>query len=100
MLSANLGKRAAPMTIEKRLDQLEKRTGFLTIASIVIVVIAIQFSAYEDVPAGPSCGISDPDALARRNLSECDLANAMRSPTVGSQIVHDLYSPVSTKASK
>ena len=69
-------------TIEERLDQLEKRRGSLTVVSIAMMVaIAIQFSACGDDlqdPAGPStnCDVSDSDALAGRNLSECSLGYA------------------------
>ena len=68
------------MTIEQRLDQLEKRNKRLTVAltMMAMVAITIQLSACGDDPAGPStnCDVSDSDALAGRNLSECNLANA------------------------
>ena len=68
------------MTVEQRLDQLEKRNKRLTIAltMMAMVAITIQFSACGDDPAGPStnCDVSDVGALAGRNLSECDLTGA------------------------
>ena len=68
------------MTIEQRLDQLEKRNRGLTVALTMMAVaaITIQFSACGDDPAGPStkCDVSDVGALAGRNLSECDLRGA------------------------
>ena len=67
------------MTIEQRLDQLEKRNKRLTVALTMMgmVAITIQFSACGEDPAGPStnCDVSDVGALAGRNLSECDLAD-------------------------
>ena len=68
------------MTVERRLDQLEKRNKRLTVAltMMAMVAITIQLSACGDDPAGPStnCDVSDVGALAGRNLSECDLVNA------------------------
>ena len=68
------------MTIEQRLDQLEKRNKRLTVALTMMAVaaITIQLSACGDDPAGPStnCDVSDVGALAGRNLSECDLRGA------------------------
>ena len=68
------------MTVEQRLDQLEKRNKRLTVAltMMAMVAITIQFSACGDDPAGPStnCDVSDVGALAGRNLSACDLENA------------------------
>ena len=68
------------MTVEQRVDLLEKRNKRLTVAltMMAMVAITIQFSACGDDPAGPStnCGISDPDELAGRNLSECSLGYA------------------------
>ena len=68
-----------PVTVEQRLDQLEKRNRRLTVGWIAMMVaIAIQFSACGDDPAGPStnCDVSDKYALAGRNLSECSLGYA------------------------
>ena len=68
------------MTVEQRLDQLEKRNKRLTVALTMMAVaaITIQFSACGDDPAGPStkCDVSDVGALAGRDLSECDLKGA------------------------
>ena len=68
------------MTIEQRLDQLEKRNKRLTVAltMMAMVAITIQLSACGEDSAGPStnCDVSDVGALAGRNLSECDLVNA------------------------
>ena len=61
------------MTIEQRLDQLEKRNKRLTVAltMMAMVAITIQFSA-----CGNDCNVSDVGALADRDLSECDLVDA------------------------
>ena len=61
------------MTIEQRLDQLEKRNKRLTVALTMMAVaaITIQFSA-----CGNDCNVSDVGALADRDLSECDLVDA------------------------
>ena len=68
------------MTIEQRLEQLEKRNKRLTVAltMMAMVAITIQLSACGDDPAGPStkCDVSDVGALAGRDLSECDLKGA------------------------
>ena len=68
------------MTVEQRLDQLEKPNKRLTVAltMMAMVAITIQLSACGEDPAGPStnCHVSDVGALAGRNLSECDLVNA------------------------
>ena len=68
------------MTVEQRLDQLEKRNKRLEVAltMMAMAAITIQLSACGDDPAGPStnCDVSDVGALAGRNLSECDLAEA------------------------
>ena len=68
------------MTIEQRLDQLEKRNKRLTVGLTMMAVaaITIQLSACGEDPAGPStnCDVSDVGALAGRNLSGCDLKNA------------------------
>jgi uncharacterized protein YjbI with pentapeptide repeats len=68
------------MTIEQRLDQLEKRNKRLTVALTMMAVaaITIQLSACGEDPAGPStnCDVTDVGALAGRNLSECDLTGA------------------------
>ena len=82
-------------TIEKRLDQLEKRRGLLTVGSIAMMVaIAIQLSACGKDPAGPStnCDVSDSSALAGRNLSECDLAvkNLFEADLQGANLVDAL----------
>jgi uncharacterized protein YjbI with pentapeptide repeats len=69
------------MTVEQRLDQLEKRNKRPTVAlaMMAMVAITIQLSACGDDPAGPStnCDVSDVGALAGRNLSECDLEGAI-----------------------
>jgi uncharacterized protein YjbI with pentapeptide repeats len=62
------------MTVEQRLDQLEKRNKRLTVAltMMAMVAITIQFSA-----CGNDCDVSDVKALAGRDLTECyDLAGA------------------------
>ena len=61
------------MTIEQRLEQLEKRNKRLTVAltMMAMVAITIQFSA-----CGNDCNVSDVGALAGRDLSECDLVDA------------------------
>ena len=61
------------MTVEQRLDQLEKRNKRLTVAltMMAMVAITIQFSA-----CGNDCNVSDVGALAGRDLSECDLVDA------------------------
>ena len=68
------------MTVEQRLDQLEKRNKRLTVALTMMAVaaITIQLSACGDDPAGPStkCDVSDVGALAGRDLSECELKGA------------------------
>jgi len=68
------------MTVERRLDQLEKRNKRLTVAltMMAMVAITIQLSACGDDPAGPStnCDVSDVKALAGRDLSGCDLVRA------------------------
>ena len=68
------------MTVEQRLDQLEKRNKRLTVAltMMAMVAITIQLSACGDDPAGPStnCDVSDKSALKGRNLSGCYLASA------------------------
>jgi hypothetical protein len=68
------------MTVEQRLDQLEKRNKRLTAAltMMAMVAITIQLSACGDDPAGPStkCDVSDVKALAGRDLSGCDLVRA------------------------
>ena len=65
------------MTVEQRLDQLEKRNKRLTVAltMMAMVAITIQLSGCGEDPAGPStnCDVSDVGVLAGRNLSECDL---------------------------
>ena len=68
------------MTVEQRLDQLEKRNKRPTVALAMMAMVAtIQLSACGDDPAGPStnCDVSDVGALAGRNLSECDLEGAI-----------------------
>ena len=69
------------MTMEQRMDQLEKRNKRLTVALTMMAVaaITIQLSACGDDPAGPStnCDVSDVGALAGRDLSECDLRGAI-----------------------
>ena len=68
------------MTMEQRMDQLEKRNKRLTVALTMMAVaaITIQFSACGDNPFNSStkCDVSDIGALAGRNLSECDLRGA------------------------
>lgn len=68
------------MTVEQRLDQLDKRNKRLTVALTMMAVaaITIQFSACGEDPAGPAtnCYVFDVGALGGRNLSECDLENA------------------------
>ena len=68
------------MTVEQRLDQLEKPNKRLTVAltMMAMVAITIQLSACGEDPAGPStnCDVSDVGVLAGRNLSECDLVKA------------------------
>ena len=61
------------MTVEQRLDQLEKRNKRLTVGltMMAMVAITIQLSA-----CGNDCDVSDVGALAGRNLSECDLEGA------------------------
>ena len=61
------------MTIEQRMDQLEKRNKRLTVVLtlMAMVAITIQFSA-----CGNDCNVSDVGALAGRDLSECDLVDA------------------------
>ena len=61
------------MTMEQRMDQLEKRNKRLTVAltMMAMVAITIQFSA-----CGNDCDVSDVGALAGRDLSECDLRGA------------------------
>jgi uncharacterized protein YjbI with pentapeptide repeats len=61
------------MTVEKRLDQLEKRNKRLTVAltMMAMVAITIRFSA-----CGNDCNVSDVGALAGRDLSGCDLVDA------------------------
>jgi len=65
------------MTVEQRLEQLEKRTKRLTVAlsMMVVAAITIQLSACVEDPAGPStnCDVSDVGALAGRDLSKCYL---------------------------
>ena len=65
------------ITVERRLEQLEKRNKRLTVAltMMAMVAITIQFSACGDDPAGPSanCDVSDVGALAGRDLSKCYL---------------------------
>ena len=68
------------MTVEQRLDQLEKRNKRLTVAltMMAMVAITIKLSACGEDPAGHStnCDVSDVGALAGRNLSACELVNA------------------------
>jgi hypothetical protein len=68
------------MTMEHRMDRLEKRNKSLTVAltMMAMVAITIQLSACGEDSAGPStnCDVSDVGVLAGRNLSECDLVNA------------------------
>ena len=68
------------MTIEQRMEQLEKRNKRLTVAltMMAVVAITIQFSACGDDPVGPStnCDVSDVGAFAGRDLSECNLESA------------------------
>jgi len=61
------------MTMEQRMDQLEKRNKRLTVVLtlMAMVAITIQFSA-----CGNDCNVSDVGALADRDLSECDLVDA------------------------
>jgi hypothetical protein len=65
------------MTVEQRLDQLEKRNKRLTVAltMMAMVAITIKLSACGEDPVGHStnCDVSDVGVLAGRNLSECDL---------------------------
>ena len=69
------------MTMEQRMDRLEKRNKRLTVGltMMAMAAITIQLSACGDDPAGPStnCDVSDVGALAGRNLSECDLEGAI-----------------------
>jgi hypothetical protein len=68
------------MTVEQRLEKLEKRNKRLAVAltMMAMVAITIQLSACGDDPAGPStnCDVSDVKALAGRDLSGCDLVRA------------------------
>ena len=61
------------MTVEQRLDQLEKRNKRLTVAltMMAMVAITIQLSA-----CGNDCDVSDVKALAGRDLTQCDLEGA------------------------
>jgi hypothetical protein len=60
------------MTIEQRLDQLEKRNKRLTIAltMMAMVAITIQLSACGEDPAGSStqCDVSDVGAFVYKQL--------------------------------
>ena len=58
------------MTVEQRLDQLEKRNKRLTVGltMMAMVAITIQLSA-----CGDDCDVSDVKALAGRDLTQCDL---------------------------
>ncbi len=60
------------MTIEQRLDQLEKRNKRLTVVLTMMAVaaITIQFSACGEDPAGPStnCDVSDVGAFVYKQL--------------------------------
>ena len=68
------------MTMEHRMDRLEKRNKSLTVAltMMAMVAITIQLSACGEDSAGPStnCDVSEVGALAGRNLSACELVNA------------------------
>ena len=60
------------MTIEQRLDQLEKRNKRLTVAlTMMAVTVTIRLSAYEEDPAcrSKNCDVSDVGMRAGRNLS-------------------------------
>ena len=58
------------MTMEQRMDQLEKRRGLLTVGCIAMMAaITIQLSA-----CGNDCDVSDVKALAGRDLTQCDLS--------------------------
>ena len=61
------------MTMEQRMDRLEKRNKRLMVVLtlMAMVAITIQFSA-----CGNDCNVSDVGALAGRDLSECDLVDA------------------------
>ena len=61
------------MTMEQRLDQLEKRNKRLAVAltMMAMVAITIQLSA-----CGNDCDVSDVKALAGRDLTQCELKGA------------------------
>ena len=64
------------MTIEQRLEQLEKRNKRLTIAlTMMMVAIAIQFSACGKDPAGPSLTTCDVSEILATPLGERDLTS-------------------------
>ena len=66
------------MTIEERLDQLEKRRGLLTVGWIAMMVaITIQFSACGKDPAGPSLTTCDVSEIIATPLGERDLTSCM-----------------------
>ena len=60
------------MTVEQRLDQLEKHNKRLTVAltMMAMAAITIQLSACGDDPAGPStkCDVSDVGAFVYKQL--------------------------------
>jgi hypothetical protein len=72
-LCGRLSNGGSTMTVEKRLEQLEKRNKRLTVALTMMAVaaITIQFSA-----CGDDCDVSDVKALAGRDLTQCDLKGA------------------------
>ena len=65
------------MTIEQRLDQLEKRNKRLTVALTMTVVaaITIQFSACGEDPADPSLTTCDVSEILATPLEERDLTS-------------------------
>ena len=65
------------MTMEQRLDQLEKRNKRLTVGltMIAVVAITIQCSACGDNPAGPSLTTCDLHEIRTTPLEERDLTS-------------------------
>ena len=65
------------MTMEQRMDQLEKRNKRLTVGltMIAVVAITIQFSACGDNPAGPSLTTCDLHEIRTTPLEERDLTS-------------------------